>query len=93
MKTILGLVLASLVSVSAMAADWGGRELQESGNAAMKAFQETKGASAFLSVSAIATTVRPQKNAANVVITYKDGTADKTQKFFCHTHDTEIECQ
>lgn len=92
MKIMVSLLALGLVSVSAMAADWGGKELQESGNAAMKSFQEKKGESFFLTVSGVTTTVRPQKNAANVVITYKDGTAEKTQKYFCHVHDTDIDC-
>jgi len=89
---LLSLSLFGLVSVSAVAADWGGKELQESTNYALASFEKTKGKSTFLTVYNVTAVVRAQKNAVTVEIGYKDGKEAKSQRYFCHQHDTEIDC-
>jgi len=87
---IFGLAMASVTSANA--ADWGGKEVQASTTVALETFLASKGSAAYLSVSAITNEVSAQKNSSKVKITYVDGAVKKTQGYFCHTHDTDIDC-
>ncbi len=90
-STLFGLVAMLSFSAPVMAADWGGTELKASIDYAMDSFKDSS-KSNFLTVISAEGVIRPQKNAASIVITYVDGKDTKSKKYFCHTHDTEIDC-
>lgn len=72
--------------------DWGGKEVQTATEVAMNTFLEKKGKSAYLSISEISNVVSSQKNSVKVKIAYSDEGKEKSQGYFCHLHDVEIDC-
>lgn len=90
MKKLL-LVCVALGAIQAMAADWGGEELKIAGNAALDLFK-AEYPDDFPLVTGYTVKLKATKTSADVSVTYKKEGKELVDKFFCHTHGTEIDC-
>jgi hypothetical protein len=92
MNTILALMLGVMVSTHAMADLWGPEELLEASKAATETLKSKLGETAYLGIQGITIELNAQKVAAKAKVTYADQGQVKTVSYFCHTHDTLIDC-
>ena len=94
MKKLIAMsVFVVSVSVFGARAPWGPEELKTAGEAAFTAFESEFGEEAYSKITEYQVKMSGTKNSAKVYLTYTDENGEQqVQKFFCHTHGTEIDC-
>lgn len=71
---------------------WGGNEVRQAAGAALDHFREQKGSALYDAVAGVSVDVTSQGNAARAKVTYTEAGAKQTASYFCHTHDSAIDC-